>query len=340
MFELFTLNRHVLETQRKFPHATGSFTGLLQYIATAAKVVSREVRVASLAQHFGASGTVNVQGEIQQKLDILAHNVLAKLMVESGYIAVMGSEEEDQEIITPNDHRRGGYVVNFDPLDGSSNLDANVPTGTIFSILPRITASREEPSVIDCMQQGRRQVAAGYILYGSATMFVYTTGAGVHGFTLDPTIGEFLLTHPDIKTPDCGTYYSANLGNRLFWSEGVRRYLDDLNLDDSESGKPYSCRYVGSLVADFHRNLLYGGIFLYPSDFKKDPSKPKPKLRLLYEANPLAMLVEQAGGKASDGHRHILDIVPLDLHQRVPLFIGSKKNVEELESYVQRYDRS
>ncbi len=340
MFELFTLNRHILETQRAFPHATGSFTGLLQYIATAAKVVAREVRQANLAEHLGTSGAVNVQGEVQQKLDILAHNVLAKLMVESGYLAAMGSEEEDHEIITPNDHRRGQYVVNFDPLDGSSNLDANIPTGTIFSILPRISSSKEEPNVTDCMQPGRRQVAAGYILYGSATMFVYTTGAGVHGFTLDPTIGEFLLTHPNIKTPDYGTYYSANLGNRLFWSEGVRRYLDDLNLDDKEHGKPFSCRYVGSLVADFHRNLLYGGIYLYPSDSKANPGKPKPKLRLLYEANPLAMLVEQAGGKASDGHRHILDIVPQGLHQRVPLFIGSRQNVEELESYINRYERS
>lgn len=339
MFELFTLNRHILETQRAFPHATGSFTGLLQYIATAAKVVAREVRFANLAQHLGTSGNVNVQGEIQQKLDLLAHNVLSKLMVESGYLAVMGSEEEDQEIVVPNDHRRGGYVVNFDPLDGSSNLDANVPTGTIFSILPRVTSSLEEPSVIDCMQSGRKQVAAGYILYGAATMFIYTTGAGVHGFTLDPTIGEFLLTHPDIKTTEYGTYYSANLGNRLFWSEGVRRYLDDLNLDDKAKGKPFSCRYVGSLVADFHRNLLYGGIFLYPADSRKDKAKFKPKLRLLYEANPMAMLVEQAGGRASDGHRNILDIEPLDLHQRVPLFIGSRKNIDELEAYVQRYDR-
>jgi fructose-1,6-bisphosphatase I len=340
MSELITINRHILDTQRKFPHATGTFTGLLQYIATAAKVVAREVRRAGLAQHIGVTGEVNIQGEIQQKLDLLAHDTLAKLMVESGYLAVMGSEEEDHEIVTPNDHRRGGYVVNFDPLDGSSNIDANVPTGTIFSILPRVTSSREEPSAIDCMQTGRRQVAAGYILYGSATMFVYSTGAGTHGFTLDPTIGEFLLTHPDIMTPEYGKYYSVNTGNRLFWSDGVRRFVDDLNLDDKAHDKPFSCRYVGSLVSDFHRNLLYGGIFLYPSDSKKDATNPKPKLRLLYEANPLAFLVEQAGGVASDGYRNILDVQPVDLHQRVPLFIGSRKNVEELESYIKKYDRS
>jgi len=340
MSELITINRHIVDTQRKFPHATGTFTGLLLYLALAAKVVASEVRRAGLSTILGATDNINIQGEVQQKLDLLAHDTLAKLMSESGYLAVMGSEEEDLEIVIPNDHRRGGYVVNFDPLDGSSNIDANVPTGTIFSILPRLSAESEEPSAIDCMQKGRKQVAAGYMLYGSATMFVYTTGAGVHGFTLDPAIGEFLLTHPNIQTPPIGKYYSVNTGNRLFWSEGVRRYVDDLTIDDKERGKPYSGRYVGSLVADFHRNLLYGGIYLYPADFKKDKTHPKPKLRLLYEANPLGFIVEQAGGVSSDGHRSVLDIEPIDLHQRVPLFIGSKRNVESLEAYIARYDRS
>jgi len=338
MSELITINRHILETQRRFPHATGTFTGLLLYIALAAKVVAREVRRAGIAQILGSTENVNIQGEVQQKLDLLAHDTLAKLMSESGYLAVMGSEEEDRHIVIPNDHRRGGYVVNFDPLDGSSNIDVNVPTGTIFSILPRLTSEDEEPSELDCMQSGRKQVAAGYVLYGSATMFIYTTGAGVHGFTLDPSIGEFLLTHPNITIPELGKYYSVNTGNRRYWSEGVRRYVDDLAIENHRRGTPYSGRYVGSLVADFHRNLLYGGIYLYPADWKKGKAKPSPKLRLLYEANPLAMIVEQAGGRASNGKAEILDMAPTDLHQRVPLFIGSRKNVDWLEEYIHRYD--
>lgn len=338
MGEVVTIDRHILETERKFPHARGRFTGLIQHIALAAKIVAAHVRRAGLVDIIGSIGKSNIQGEEVQKLDILAHDTLAKLMVESGYLAVMASEEVEDVIIVPNDYRRGSYVVNFDPLDGSSNIDANISVGTIFSILPRVTPKDQKPSKVDCMQTGRKQLAAGYILYGSSTMFVYSTGAGVHGFTYDPTVGEFLLSHQDIVIPEYGTIYSTNTGNMQYWSKGVQNYILDMQKYDKERQTPFSSRYVGSMVADFHRNLLYGGIFLYPSDTKKDPNKPKPKLRLLYEANPMAYIIEQAGGRASDGYNNILDIEPESLHQRVPLFIGSRKNVDELEKYIQKHD--
>ena len=333
-----TIDRHIRETELKYPDATGRFTGLLQHIALAAKVVEREVRQAGLVDVLGSTGESNVQGEIVQKLDSLAHDTLVSMMVESGYLAVMASEEVEDVIMVPKDHRRGSYVVNFDPLDGSSNIDANVSIGTIFSILPRTTPKDDRPTKEDCMQCGRHQLAAGYVLYGSSTMFVYTTGAGVHGFTLDPTIGEFILSHPDIRTPDYGSYYSANMGNQNFWSKGVVSYINDLHDYNPVRKTPYSLRYIGSLVADFHRNLLYGGIFLYPADTRKNPDKPTPKLRILYEANPLAFVVEQAGGRATDGRQNIMDIEPTELHQRVPLFIGSRENVDELEEYIRKYN--
>lgn len=337
MGEIITIDRHIAETQRRFPDATGRFTGLLQHIALAAKIIASEVRRAGLGDILGSSGTSNIQGEVVQKLDVLANDTFTNLMLESGYIAVMASEEVEDVITVPDDYRRGGYVVNFDPLDGSSNIDANVSIGTIFSILPRLTSHDQQPEKEDCMQPGHRQLASGYILYGSSMIFVYTTGAGVHGFTLEPSIGEFLLSHPSIQTPEYGTIYSTNTGNQNLWSEGIRKYIQSLHSNDPERKTPYSSRYVGSLVSDFHRNLLYGGIFLYPAD-KKDPSKPEGKLRLLYEANPLAYVIEQAGGRASNGVQNILDINPTKLHQRVPLFIGSRKNVDELEEYIRKYD--
>jgi len=338
MAEIITIDRHIIDTEHKYTHATGRFSGLLQHIALAAKVVTATVRRAGLVDILGSTGQSNVQGEIVQKLDNLAHDTLMKMMVESGYLAVMASEEDDDIIVVPNDHRRGSYVVNFDPLDGSSNIDANATIGTIFSVLPRRSPVHGEPNESDCLQSGRAQLAAGYVLYGSSTMFVYTTGAGVHGFTLDPSYGEFILSHPNMKTPDYGLYYSANTGNIEFWPEGVRRYINDLHIRDDARKTPFTARYIGSLVPDFHRNLIYGGIFLYPPDTKKDPNQPKPKLRLLYEANPLAFVVEQAGGRASDGYQNILDIIPSYLHQRVPLYIGSRRNVEELEEYIRRYE--
>jgi len=338
MSDIITIQRHMTETMRKFPHATGQFTALLVHISVAAKIVAAEVRRAGLVDVIGATGISNVQGEDVQKLDILAHDTLVKLMTESGYLAAMASEEVEDIIPVPDDHRRGKYVVNFDPLDGSSNIDANVSIGTIFSILPRANSEDSPPTEADCMQPGNRQLAAGYVIYGSSTVFVYSTGAGVHGFTYDPIIGTFLLSHPYIRTPEYGKIYSINTGNQRFWTEGVRRYIDSLHDKDSKRKTPFSSRYIGSLVADFHRNLLYGGIFLYPADNKKDPNVFKPKLRLLYEANPLAYIVEQAGGKASDGRVPIMDIEPTELHQRVPLIIGSKKNVEEVEEYIRKYE--
>jgi len=338
MTELITIQRHIQDTERKFPHVAGQFTGLLQHIALASKVIASEVRRAGLAGVIGSTGESNIQGEEVQKLDILAHEILEKTMSESGYLAAMASEEVEDIIIVPDDHRRGNYIVNFDPLDGSSNIDANVSIGTIFSILPRTTPEDGDSSEDDCLQPGRKQVAAGYVLYGSSTMFVYTIGAGVHGFTYDPLIGTYILSHPDIRIPEYGKIYSINTGNEKFWSEGVKRYVESLHEKDEVRKTPFSSRYIGSLVADFHRNLLYGGIFLYPADNKKDPAKMKPKLRLLYEANPLAYVVEQAGGSASDGRQPILDIAPEKLHQRVPLIIGSRKNVEELEEYVRKFD--
>ena len=339
MTEIITIDRHIIDTGRRYTHATGRFTGLLQHIALAAKVVSATVRRAGLVDVLGSTGRSNIQGEDVQKLDRLAHDTLLKMMVESGYLAVMASEEDDDIIVVPNDDRRGSYVVNFDPLDGSSNIDANASIGTIFSVLPRRTPVHNEPNETDCLQPGRAQLAAGYVVYGSSTMFIYTTGAGVHGFTLDPTYGEFILSHPNIRTPEYGVYYSANTGNTEFWPEGVKQFISGLHTRDEKRQTPFTARYIGSLVPDFHRNLIYGGIFLYPPDTKKDPRRPKPKLRLLYEANPLAFVCEQAGGRASDGFQNILDIIPSELHQRVPLYIGSKRNVDELEEYIRRYGR-
>jgi fructose-1,6-bisphosphatase I len=242
----------------------------------------------------------------------------------------MASEEDEDVIPVPSGQPVGKYVVNFDPLDGSSNINANVNIGTIFSVLPRVT--REGTGTLaDCLQPGRCQVCAGYVMYGSSTMLVYTTGHGVHGFTFEPSVGEFLLSHPDIRTPVRGHIYSVNEGNYFKWGDGVKRYVDWLKMEDAATGRPYSARYVGSLVADFHRNLLYGGIFLYPGDRKS----PSGKLRVLYEGAPLAFIAEQAGGAASDGHRRILDLQPTHLHQRTPLFLGSAQDVKECESFVQ-----
>ncbi|MFC2150562.1 class 1 fructose-bisphosphatase [Calditrichota bacterium] len=338
MGEIITIDRHILDTERKYPTAKGRFTGLLQHIAMAAKIVAAEVRRAGIVGIIGKTGSSNVQGEEVQKLDIMAHETLTKLMMESGYLAVMASEEVENVISVPDDHRRGDYVVNFDPLDGSSNIDANVSIGTIFSILPRISSPDEQPSIQDCMQPGKNQIAAGYIIYGSSTMFVYTTGAGVHGFTYDPLIGEFVLSHSNIRTPQLGTIYSVNTGNKMFWTEGVRRYIESLQEFDPVRKTPYSMRYIGSMVSDIHRNLLYGGIFLYPADNKKDRNVYSGKLRLLYEASPLAFIIEQAGGRASDGVTDIMELMPTELHQRIPLYIGSKENLDELEAFIRKYD--
>ena len=325
-----TLAQFVLQQERTHPEASGQFTSLLLDIALAAKMINKAVIRAGLVDVLGATGTTNVQGEKVQKLDVYAHETIMRVLGSTCQLAVVASEEDEDIVQVTEGAPIGRYVVNFDPLDGSSNIDANVNIGTIFSILPRLTRTGRGTHE-DVLQAGRRQLCAGYVLYGSSTMLVYTTGDGVHGFTYEPSIGEFLLSHPNIRTPERGRIYSVNEGNYCTWSEGVKRYVDFLKCDDKDTGRPYSARYVGSLVADFHRNLLYGGIYMYPGDRKN----PNGKLRLLYEAAPLAFVAEQAGGTASDGKTRIMAIAPSALHQRTPLFIGSPDDVKEAETFVQ-----
>src|SRR5689334_12095977 len=318
-----TIERFIIEQERQFPEATGELSNLLYDICLAAQIMPRNGRRAGLTDILGAQGTINVQGELQQKLDVFANETVRHSVQHTGRTCVLASEEDEHPVPVPEGKPLGKYVLLYDPLDGSSNIDVNVPIGTIFSIHRRRTRAGTPGTLDDCLQPGYSQVAAGYIVYGSSTMLVYTTGQGVHGFTLDPSIGEFLLSHPNIRIPDDGRYLSVNDSYEQLWDENVktlmRRYR---GLDGST--KALSVRYVGSLVADFHRNLLGGGIFAYPANRKSKNGK----LRLLYEANPLAFIVEQAGGAASDRAQRVLDVLPTELHQRTPLFIGSKHEVE------------
>jgi fructose-1,6-bisphosphatase I len=325
-----TLSQFILQQERLHPEASGEFTRLLTDIALAAKMINREVTRAGLTDIQGDTGTENVHGEKVQRMDLFAREVIYRILGSTGQLAVLACEEDEDIIGVPEGQPLGKYVINFDPLDGSSNINANVNIGTIFSILPRVTRSGRG-CLEDCLQPGVRQLAAGYVMYGSSTMLVYTTGKGVHGFTFEPSLGEFMLSHAEIHTPKRGRIYSVNESNYFRWSDGVKRYVDWLKQDDGGSGRPYSTRYVGSLVADFHRNLLYGGIFLYPGDRKN----PKGKLRLLYEGAPLAFVAEQAGGAASDGQRRILELQPTELHQKTPLFLGSAQDVRECELFIQ-----
>jgi fructose-1,6-bisphosphatase I len=324
-----TLSQFVFQQEREHPEASGEFTSVLLDIALAAKMINAAVIRAGLVDVLGATGTTNVQGERVQKLDVFAHDTIMKVLGSTGQLAVVASEEDEGIVPMPDGAPIGKYVVNFDPLDGSSNIDANVNIGTIFSILPR-TSRKGHGTIEDCLQAGRRQLCAGYVLYGTTTMLVYTTGDGAHGFTFEPSIGEFLLSHPNIRTPARGRIYSVNEGNYARWSSGMKRYVDWLKQEDKGTGRPYSGRYVGSLVADFHRNLLYGGIYLYPADGKN----PMGKLRLLYECAPLAFIAEQAGGSASNGDRRIMDLAPESLHQRSPLFLGSPEDVKDCEAFL------
>jgi fructose-1,6-bisphosphatase I len=317
-----TIDRFIIEEERHFPEATGELSGILYDLALAAKMIANKVRSAGLADILGATDHSNVQGEVQQKLDVLANEIIIKAMDHGGRLCAMASEEEPGIIQIPEHFKCGKYVLLFDPLDGSSNIDVNVPVGTIFSVLRKITPG-EHGEMADMLQPGHKQVAAGYVIYGSSTMLVYTTGQGAHGFTLDPSIGEFLLSHPNIRIPDAGRYLSVNDSYEPLWEEPVKQLMRRYRGVEG-TRKPLNVRYVGSLVADFHRNLLGGGIFAYPSN-KKSPAG---KLRLLYEASPLAFIVEQAGGVASDGVRRILDVQPTELHQRTPLYIGSRSDVE------------
>jgi fructose-1,6-bisphosphatase I len=317
-----TIERFILDQEHRYPEATGEFSNVLYDVALAAKIIGAAIRRAGLANILGSAGTLNVQGEEQQKLDVFANEVMQNALNHTGRVCVMASEEDEDIIPIPPQDPAGKYAILYDPLDGSSNIDVNAPVGTIFSIYRRVSMEGRG-RLADVLQPGCRQVAAGYVIYGSSTMLVYTTGQGVHGFTLDPTIGEFLLSHPQIVTPRVGKYYSVNESNFARWSRGIQTAVRGFHgdLPDLIPGK--ISRYIGSLVADFHRNLIAGGIFLYPADSKN----PRGKLRLLYEASPMAFIAEQAGGSATDGLTRILDLVPETLHQRTPLVIGSREDV-------------
>lgn len=331
--KLVTLQRHLLEQQERFPDATGDFTRLMMDFLVAVKIIAREINKAGLAEILGDIGEQNVQGELVMKLDEFAQDRIFKAMDHGGHLCCMASEESKELIAIPPQYPKGKYVLMFDPLDGSSNIDANVSIGTIFAIHRRRTPDGGDGTIDDVLQPARGLVCAGYVLYGPSTMLVYSTGNGVAGFTLDPSIGEFCLSHEDIKTPPRGKIYSVNEGNSQFWDDPSRRYVEYLKTPDPATGRPYSTRYIGSLVSDFHRNLIYGGVFLYPADHK-DPKKPKGKLRVLYEAAPLAFIAEQAGGAASDGRRPILDLVPTGLHDRTPLCIGARDDVALYDKFV------
>ncbi|MEO6443653.1 MAG: class 1 fructose-bisphosphatase [Gemmatimonadaceae bacterium] len=327
---VITIERFIIEQEKLSPGATGQLSAILYDIALAAKMISSKVRRAGLVDILGALDSENVQGEIQQKLDVFANATIIKAMDHTGRLCAMASEEEPDIIQIPDQFKCGPYVLLFDPLDGSSNIDVNVPVGTIFSVMRKITrGARGEME--DMLQPGRRQVAAGYIIYGSSTMLVYTAGQGVHGFTLDPSIGEFLLSHPDIHIPEKGRYLSVNNAYEQYWDENVKALMRRYRGLDGHQ-KAMNVRYVGSLVADFHRNLLGGGVFAYPANQKS----PKGKLRLLYECNPLAFIAKEAGGAAYDGTSDVLDIQPSELHQRSPLYIGSRDDIETAREFLSR----
>jgi len=330
MQRIITIERFIIEKEHEIPGATGEFSKLLTDLALAAKIVWREVSKAGLVDIIGSTGKVNISGDVVQKLDEFANEIFINVMQKGGHLCVMASEESKSLIEIPEELAKGKYVLVFDPLDGSSNIDVNVSIGSIFGIFRRKTSSGKGTEQ-DVLQPGRNLVAAGYIVYGSSTIFVYTTGNGVHGFTLDPSIGEFLLSHENIRIPKKGDIYSVNEGYYERWDDNMKRFINYLKAEDKATGRPYKLRYVGTLVADFHRTLLYGGIFMYPGDKKN----PEGKLRLLYEAAPLAYVVEKAGGRASDGFRNILDIEPTNLHQRTPLFIGSEEDVKLAEKFIQ-----
>ena len=332
---IMTIERYILEEQSSHPEATGALTNLLYDIALAGKVIASKTTRAGLAEILGRTEDINIQGEQVMKLDRFADLTIYRLNDHTGRLAGLASEEHKDILPIPDKYPKGKYILLYDPLDGSSNVDYNVPVGTIFAIHRRI--SEDGPGTMeDFLQPGRNLVASGYLAYGSSTMFVYTTGHGVHGFTLDSTVGEFLLSHPHIKIPSQPKYFSVNLGYKLYWSEAVRRYTEYLQGAEGEI-KGLSLRYIGTLVSDFHRNLLAGGVFYYPAD-TKDPKAPSGKLRLLYEAAPLAFIAEQAGGYASDGRQRILDIQPTSLHQRTPLYIGNRNLVEKVEELIRQHD--
>jgi len=327
--KIVTLERHIIEMERQHPGATGNFSNILRDLSLAIKIVWREVSKAGLVNILGAAGTQNVSADAVKKLDVFADETIYKAMDHGGHLCAMASEEHESIIHIPDQYPKGKYVLLYDPLDGSGNIDANVSIGIIFSIYRRVSKSGNG-TMADLLQPGYKQIAAGYVVFGSSTMLVYTSGDGVHGFTLDPSIGEFLLSHEDIKIPKRGKIYSVNEGNYKWWDAGVKKYIKYLQEEDNVTGRPYATRYIGSLVADFHRTLLYGGIYLYPGDSRNKNGK----LRLMYENNPLAYICEQAGGRAIDGTKRILDVLPTELHQRTPVFIGSEEDVTMCEKFL------
>jgi fructose-1,6-bisphosphatase I len=328
--QITSVQRHLIENQRAHPEASGDLTNLLWDLTLAFKVINREVSKAGLLHMLGLEeGETNVSGDDVAKLDIYAQDVIFRAMDHGGHLCCMASEEEAELIAIPDKYPKGKYVLTYDPLDGSSNIDANVSVGSIFSIHQRVTESGDG-TLDDALQPGRKLVAAGYVVYGSSCMLVYSTGHGVHGFTLDPSVGEFLLSHENIRIPERGSIYSVNEGHSAYWDDPTRAYVDYLK---SPEAGPYKARYIGSMVADVHRTLLYGGIFMHPRDYRRDKKNGQGKLRLLYEAAPMAFLVEQAGGLATTGDAEILDIQPTGLHQRVPVILGSRVDVETFLRY-------
>jgi fructose-1,6-bisphosphatase I len=329
-----TLGEFIIGNQKDFPYAKGELSALLSSIRLAGKMVNQEINKAGLANILGASGDENIQGEVQQKLDLLANDMFISTLRNRGEICGLGSEEMEDFVAFNDDiHKEAKYVVLIDPLDGSSNIDVNVSVGTIFSIYRRVSPQGSPATLEDFLQPGNKQVAAGYLVYGTSTMLVFTTGNGVNGFTYDPGIGSFFLSHPKMTVSETGKIYSINEGNYVHMPEGVKKYIKWCQELDINSGRPLTSRYIGSLVADFHRNLLKGGIYIYP----KGTTAPNGKLRLLYECNPMAYIIEQAGGKASDGYTRILDIDPSELHQRVPFFCGSVDMVDKAEEFMEEF---
>ncbi len=335
MSSIVTLSEFIMERQADFPYASGDLSRLLADIGIAAKIVNHKVNKAGLQDIIGAMDSTNVQGETQMKLDVFADQALLNAVRWGGQVCGAASEENEKYFAFDSEIcKKSKYVILFDPLDGSSNIDVNVSIGTIFSVFRRKSSVGDLANVNDFLQKGNEQVAAGYVVYGSSTMLVYTTGHGVNGFTLEPSIGEFCLSHENLKTPVDGNIYSINEGNLLSCSKAVQTYVDWCKQSEKKTSRPYTARYIGSLVADFHRNLIKGGIYIYPGTVKNTDGK----LRLQYESNPLAFIIEQAGGKASDGKMRIMDIQPRELHQRAPLFIGSKNMVEQVEKLIAEMD--
>lgn len=330
-----TLDEFIVEKQMEFPHAKGALTGILSSIRLVAKIIHRDINRAGLTTDIlGLAGNENIQGENQMKLDVFANETIKRALMAREEVAGFASEEEDSFIAFDTERGRNAkYVILTDPLDGSSNIDVNVAVGTIFSIYRRVSPIGTPVTLEDFMQPGHKQVAAGYVVYGSSTMLVYTTGNGVHGFTYDPSLGVFCLSHENMQIPPTGKIYSINEGQYLKFPMGVKKYIKYCQEEDAATQRPYTSRYIGSLVSDFHRNMLKGGIYIYPSA----TTYPNGKLRLLYEGNPMAFLAEQAGGIATDGYHRILDIVPTELHQRVPLFVGSKEMVEKAQSFMNEF---